>query len=144
MNKQTVNEEVLCQLPSHQPILRVVPRPNDANPHGDIFGGWVMSQIDTAAATCAMQRARGPVVTIAVKELHFIKPIFVYDLVSIYTAVTAVGKTSITVTVDVYAQRERGSYDNSAIKVSEATLVFVAVSEPGKPRAVPVENSSSA
>lgn len=125
--------------PNREPTLRVVTRPNDANPGGDIFGGWLMSQIDTAAATCAGQRAKGPVVTIAVKELLFLKPLFVYDLVSLYAEVTHVGKTSITVFVEVFAERNRGNYNEPAIKTSDATLVFVAVSKPGVPRRVPKE-----
>lgn len=120
-----------------EPMLKVTTRPNDANPSGDIFGGWLMSQIDIAAAIAAGQRAKGPVVTVAVKELRFIQPIFIHDLVSFYTEVIAVGRTSITVSVQVYAQRQRASNQEKAIKVSDATLVFVAVSEPGKPREVP-------
>lgn len=120
-----------------EPTLKVTTRPNDANPTGDIFGGWLMSQIDIAAAIAAGQRARGPVVTVAVKELRFIKPIFIHDLVSFYTEIVAVGKTSVTVSVEVYSQRNRASHLEKAIKVSDATLVFVAVSAPGQPRLVP-------
>lgn len=120
-----------------EPALRVTTRPNDANPTGDIFGGWLMSQIDIAGAIAASARAEGPVVTVAVKELRFIKPIFVHDLVTFYSNVTAVGKTSITVAVEVFSQRQYGCGDEEAVKVSDAILVFVAVSEPGKPRMVP-------
>lgn len=123
--------------PAREPTLRIVTRPNDANPNGDIFGGWLMSEIDIAAATCAGQRAKGPVVTVAVKELLFIKPIYVYDLVSVYTEITKVGKTSVTVHVEVFSERNRGSHNETPIKVSDATLVFVAVSKPGVPREVP-------
>lgn len=119
------------------PTLRTTTRPNDANPGGDIFGGWLMSQIDIAGAIAAGIRAHGPVVTVAVKELHFIKPLFIQDLVSFYADIVSVGKTSITVAVEVYAQRSRGSQHQVAIKVSDATLIYVAVSEPGKPRQVP-------
>jgi acyl-CoA thioesterase YciA len=122
---------------SREPTLRITTMPNDANASGDIFGGWVMSQIDLAGAIAATQRAKGPVVTVAVKELRFIQPIFVSDLVSFYAEVTAVGNTSLTVKIDVFAQRKRGSQDEAYIKVSDATLVYVAVSEPGKPRPVP-------
>ena len=108
--------------------------PADTNPNGDIFGGWLMSQIDIAGSVVAVERAKGPVATVAVKELQFIAPIFVYDLVSFYSDVKAVGKTSITVFVEVFAQR-RGDY-SEVVKVSEATLVYVAVSEPGKKRSL--------
>ncbi len=120
-----------------EPTLRVTTRPNDANPTGDIFGGWLMSQIDTAGAIAAGIRACGPVVTVAVKELLFIKPLYVHDLVSFFAKVVSVGKTSITISVEVFAQRERGSLHDKAQKVSDAILVYVAVSEPGKPRPVP-------
>lgn len=120
-----------------EPTLRVTTRPNDANPTGDIFGGWLMSQIDIAGAIAAGKRAQGPVVTVAVKELLFIKSIFVQDLVTFYAEVIAVGRTSITVKVEVFAQRNRGARNEPPIKVSDATLVYVAVSEPGKPREVP-------
>lgn len=122
-----------------QPTLRVTTRPNDANPSGDIFGGWLMSQIDISAAIAAGIRASGPVVTVAVKELRFIQPLYIHDLVSFYTEITAVGRTSITVSVEVYSQRARGSHRECAVKVSDATLVFVAVSKPGQPRLVPKE-----
>lgn len=122
---------------SHEPTLRVTTMPNDANASGDIFGGWVMSQIDLAGAIAATKRAKGPVVTVAVKELRFIQPIFVSDLVSFYAEVTAVGNTSLTVKIDVFAQRKRGGQDETYVKVSDATLVYVAVFEPGKPRPVP-------
>lgn len=129
---QTTNE---IQLPSgREPTLRVKTRPNDANKTGDIFGGWLMSEIDVAGAIVASQRANGPVVTVAVKDLVFIKPLFVYDIVSFYAEVISTGRTSINVKVEVFAQRYNST---TVIKVSDADLVYVAVSEPGKPRAVP-------
>jgi acyl-CoA thioesterase YciA len=133
------NENKAACPPKREPTLRTVTRPNDANPNGDIFGGWLMSQIDIAAATCAGYRAKGPVVTIAVKELLFLKPLFVYDLVSLYAEVVKVGRTSLTVHVEVFAERNRGSHGEQPIKASDATLVFVAVSKPGVPREVPPE-----
>lgn len=120
-----------------EPILRVTTQPNDANKGGDIFGGWLMSQIDITGAIIAGKRACGSVVTVAVKELLFIKPLYVYDLVSFYGKVTAVGNTSITVQIEVFSQNNRGWHGEELIKVSDATLVYVAVSEPGKPRPVP-------
>ncbi len=120
------------------PTLRVKTRPNDANKGGDIFGGWLMSQIDMAGAIAAARRAKGPVVTVSVKRLTFIKPLFIYDIASFYTKVSKVGKTSVTIKVEVYAERyKKGETELSEIKVSDATLVYVAVSKPGKKRLVP-------
>lgn len=125
-------------LGDREPTLRVKTRPNDANQSGDIFGGWLMSQIDVAGAMEAHIRARGPVVTVAVKELLFIQPIYVYDLVSFYTKIEKVGKTSVTVSIETFATRfVDDNYQH--IKVSTATLVYVAVSEPGKKRLIPSE-----
>ncbi|MES2998279.1 MAG: hotdog domain-containing protein [Pseudomonadota bacterium] len=126
---------------TNQPALalRVKTRPNDANKSGDIFGGWLMSQIDIAGAIAAAHRAKGPVVTVAVKELTFIKPLYIYDIVSFYTKIISVGKTSITVEVEVYAERynyEENKTELSRVKVSDATLIYVAVSKPGKKRLI--------
>ena len=122
------------------PTLRVKTRPNDANKGGDIFGGWLMSQIDIAGAIAAARRTKGPVVTVSVKELTFIKPLFIYDIASFYTKVISAGKTSVTIAVEVYAERyKKGETELSEIKVSDATLVYVAVSKPGKKRLVPKE-----
>lgn len=127
------------ELPTDQePTLRLKTRPNDANKGGDIFGGWLMSQIDVASAIEASRRAKGPVVTVAVNKLTFLKPLYIYDIVSFYTKVSAVGKTSLTVETEVYAERQQKDGTEEVVKISDATLVFVAVSEPGKPREVPV------
>ncbi len=136
-----MNKTNVIKLPTDkQPTVRIRTRPNDANQTGDIFGGWLMSQIDVAAAIAAADRSKGPVVTVAVKELTFLKPLFVYDLVSFYAEVTSVGRTSINVSVEVYSQRNKKGYNEEAVvKISDAKLVFVAVSEPGKPRVVPTE-----
>lgn len=121
--------ELVANLPDKDPILRMKTLPNDANKGGDIFGGWLMSQIDRAGAIIATKRANGPVVTVAVKELIFLKPLFVYDLVSFYADILKTGKTSITVKVEVFAERipQKGF-----VRVSEAILVYVAVSKPGE------------
>lgn len=126
----------MMNLSIEKPTLRLIARPNEANRSGDIFGGWLMSQIDLAGAAVAAQYTKGPVVTVAVKHLHFIKPIFVYDLVSFYTKITNVGRTSITVEIEVYAERNQGTTEEEPVKVSDAILVYVAVSEPGKPRVI--------
>lgn len=124
------------QLPKdHQPALRVTAMPNYANPGGDIFGGWMMSQMDLAGAIVAVPRAKGQVATVAVKELRFIKPIYVFDLVSFYAHVVKVGNTSITTEIEAYAQRLRDKIE--IVKVAEATIVYVAVSEPGVKRQIP-------
>jgi acyl-CoA thioesterase YciA len=118
-----------------QPALRITTRPNDANPDGDIFGGWLMSQIDIAGAIAAVRRSHGPVVTRAVKDLQFIEPLYVHDLVSFYSEVIHVGTTSITVAIEVFAQRLK---DYGVIhKIADATYVYVAVTHPGEKRQVP-------
>ncbi|WP_010598564.1 acyl-CoA thioesterase [Rickettsiella massiliensis] len=119
-------------------VLRVKTRPNDANKGGDIFGGWLMSQIDIAGAIAAAECAKGPVVTVAVKDLKFIQPLFIYDIASFYTKVTRVGSTSVTVEVEVFAQRyQEGERPRDRVKVSDATLIYVAVSKPGQKRTIP-------
>jgi len=120
-----------------QPALRVVPMPSDANPVGDIFGGWIMSQVDIAGSIQAIRRARGRVATVAVNAFSFKQPVFVGDLVSLYADIVRVGRTSITVDVEVFAQRS--PLDIECVKVTEATLTYVAVDENRKPRAVPPE-----
>ena len=123
-------------LPSQQPVLRLNPRHPDSNLGGDIFGGWLMSQIDIAGAIVASERARGQVSTVAVKYLNFIKPIFIKDLVSIYAEIYKVGNSSITVNMEVYAQRLLAD-EMQTVKVSEAQLVYVAIEKPGKKRSIP-------
>ena len=117
------------------PMLRVVPMPADANVHGDIFGGWIMAQVDLAGGTLASARARGRVATVAVNSFLFKQPVFVGDLLSFYATIARVGNTSITVDVEVYAQRNPA--DIEVIKVTEATLTFVATGSDRKPRPVP-------
>jgi acyl-CoA thioesterase YciA len=117
------------------PVLRIVPMPADTNAHGTIFGGWVMSQVDIAGSIPAWERAHGPVVTVAVNSFVFKEPVFVGDLVSFYARVLRVGRTSITVDVEVFAQRKREGRE--AVKVTEAQLTYVAVDERRQPRAVP-------
>ena len=108
--------------------------PADTNAHGTIFGGWVMSQVDIAGSIPAWQRAEGPVVTVAVNSFVFKEPVFVGDIVSFYARVLKVGRTSITVDVEVFAQRGRS---REAVKVTEAQLTYVAVDERRQPRPVP-------
>jgi acyl-CoA thioesterase YciA len=118
-----------------QPSLRVMPMPADANQNGDIFGGWIMSQVDIAGGAVASRLARGRVATVAVKEFVFKQPVHIGDLLSFYVEVERIGKTSITVTVEVYAERRPS--DPKVVKVTEATLTYVAIDGAGQPRPVP-------
>lgn len=117
-----------------EPTLRVVPMPADANQTGDIFGGWIMAQVDLAGSVPAMRVAKGRVATVAVNSFQFRQPVMVGDLVSIYADVARVGRTSITVNVEVYAQRRPDEVE--CVKVTEATLTYVAVDNNRRPRAV--------
>ncbi|MBC7944246.1 MAG: acyl-CoA thioesterase [Burkholderiales bacterium] len=117
------------------PVLRVVAMPADANQFGDIFGGWIMSQVDIAGSIPALRRAKGRAATVAVNSFQFRQPVFVGDLVSFYAEVVRVGRTSVTVDVEVYAQRN--PVNEECVKVTEASLTYVAVSENRVPRVVP-------
>jgi len=118
-----------------QPALRVMPMPADANQNGDIFGGWVMAQVDIAGGSVAAKLARGRVATVAVKEFTFKQPVQIGDLLSFYVDLEKIGNTSITVTVEVYAERRPES--PRVVKVTEATLTYVAIDSTGRPRPVP-------
>ena len=120
-----------------EPILRVVPMPADSNSCGDIFGGWVMSQVDVAGSIPAIRTARGRVATVAVNSFVFRQPVMVGDLVSFYAEVIKIGRTSITVEVEVYAQRNPEREET--VKVTEATLTYVAVDAQRRPRVVSVQ-----
>ncbi|AJK47704.1 acyl-CoA thioesterase [Burkholderia plantarii] len=123
------------QLPQQQPALRVVPQPSEANVHGDVFGGWIMSQVDIAGSIPASRRANGRVATIAVNSFLFKQPVFVGDLVSFYANIVKTGNTSVTVGVEVYAQRM--GLAGEVVKVTEATLTYVATDSDRRPRALP-------
>ena len=123
--------------PNRQPTTRVLAMPTDTNAAGDIFGGWIMAQVDIAGSIVAHRRASGRVVTVAVNSFQFHKPVYVADLISCYAEVVRVGTTSLTVHVEVFAERKRLSEE--CIKVTEATLTYVAVSEDRRPRPVPPE-----
>ena len=129
-------------LPDKQPAIRVAAMPADTNSAGSIFGGWIMSQVDIAGSIAALERARGRVVTVAVNSFEFHQPVFVGDLISCYAEVIEVGRTSITVKVEVYAQRNPGNPET--IKVTEAELTYVALDENRKPRSVPPRLDSEA
>jgi len=127
-------------LPEEQPVLRTVPMPADTNYAGDIFGGWIMSQVDMAGSIPAIRRARGRVATVAVNSFVFKHPVLVGDLVSFYADIVKIGRTSITVDVTVYAQRGvREGGEEVCIKVTEAVLTYVAIDSDRRPRVVPEE-----
>jgi acyl-CoA thioesterase YciA len=123
------------QLPhGKQPTLRVVPMPADSNQHGDIFGGWIMAQVDIAGGVAASRHARGRVATVAVNAFTFKQPVFIGDVVSFYADIVRVGNTSITVFVEVFAQRNPA--DIETVRVTEATVTYVATDKQRKPRPV--------
>ena len=131
-----MNDSEKVSLPeSKDPALRVVPMHADANQHGDIFGGWIVSQVDIAGSVVAARHARGRVATVAVNALQFKQPVFIGDVLSFYAEIVRVGNTSITVGVEVYAQRNPKEVEN--VKVTEATLTYVATDANRRPRTVP-------
>lgn len=119
-------------LPDKEPVLRVVPMPHDTNQHGDIFGGWIMAQVDIAGGVVAARHARGRVATVAVNSFTFKQPVLVGDLVTFFVEVSRIGKTSITVDVEVFAQRN--PKDQVTVRVTEASLTYVAVGADRRPR----------
>ena len=124
----------VTSLPAGREVtLRVMPMPADANHTGDIFGGWIMAQVDLAGAVPAMRVAKGRVATVAVNSFVFKQPVFVGDIVSLYADVVRVGRTSITVSVEVYAQHRSAA---GAARVTEAVLTYVAVDDNRRPRVV--------
>ena len=126
------------QLPARQPTLRVMPMPADLNQNGDVFGGWVMAQVDVAGAIPAMRRARGRVATISVNSFQFRQPVSVGDILSLYAEVVRVGTTSLIVRVEVFAERDYATPE--VVRVTEAELTYVAIDERGNKREVPPEN----
>ena len=122
--------------PTGELTLRTLAMPADANPAGDIFGGWVMSQMDLASGIRAAERARGRVVTAAVKEMAFELPVKIGDTLNIYTEITRVGRSSITLMVEAWAQRAR---HRMIEKVTAGTFIMVALDEEGRPVPVPAE-----
>jgi len=117
------------------PALRVVPMPADSNQNGDIFGGWIMAQVDIAGGIVAGRMARGRVATVSVNSFLFKTPVQIGDVLSLYADVERIGNTSITVKVEVFA--ERGREEAKVVKVTEAVLTYVAIDLEGKPRPVP-------
>ena len=116
-------------------VLRVIPMPADTNGNGDIFGGWVMAQVDLAGSVLPARYTQGRMATVAVNEFVFKQPVRVGDILSFFSKVTRIGRTSITVQVEVYAERFRtqGQY----VKVTQASLTYVAIDDNGQPREIP-------
>jgi acyl-CoA thioesterase YciA len=123
------------RLPQKPVALRVVPQPADANVHGDVFGGWIMAQVDIAGSIPAGRRANGRVATVAVNSFLFKNPVFVGDLLSFYADIVKTGNTSVTIYVEVWAQRMR--LQDEVVKVTEATLTYVATDRDRRPRVLP-------
>jgi acyl-CoA thioesterase YciA len=118
-------------------VLKVIPMPADCNANGDIFGGWVMAQVDLAGSVVPARHVNGRMATVAVNQFIFKQPVRVGDILSFFAAVTRIGNTSITVQVEVYAERFRAQ--KQYVKVTEASLTYVAIDEGGKPR--PIQKS---
>jgi acyl-CoA thioesterase YciA len=123
--------------PQTEPALRAIAMPADTNPHGDIFGGWLLSQMDLAGSTLTTRRSKGRTVTVAITGISFHRPVFVGDEVSCYVELLKVGQTSLTVSIQSWVRRGVGS---EAIPVTEGVFTYVAVDAEGKPRPVPAEN----
>ena len=121
------------------PIIRTVPQPADMNGNGDIFGGWVLSQMDIAGGSLAARVAKGRVATVAITAMTFVQPIKVGDMVSIYGEVSKLGRTSITISLETVVRRRHEQVD---IRVTHGTYVFVAIDEQGKPRPVPPQDAA--
>ena len=120
--------------PRGELTVRTIAMPADTNANGDIFGGWVMSQMDQAGGIAGVERARGRVVTVAVDAMTFIQPVKVGDVLCVYTQVETVGRTSMKIHIEAWARRFRS---DSRDKVTDATFTFVAVDDDGRPRPVP-------
>ena len=120
--------------PQQPPTIRVIAMPADANPYGDIFGGWLMGLMDAAAGSVAARHAGGRAVTIAAEAMKFHRPVIVGDEVSVYAALVATGTTSMTIEVEAW---RRGRHSDEAYKVTQARFIFVAIGEDRQPRRVP-------
>ncbi len=120
-------------------VLKVIPMPADCNANGDIFGGWVMAQVDLAGSVIPARYADGRMATVAVNEFIFKQPVRVGDILSFYSKLTRLGRTSMTVKVEVYAERFRAQ--GRFVKVTEASLTYVAIDNEGKPRELPRQKS---
>ena len=134
MTNSSVNPAITA-IGQRELVLRIMPMPSDANANGDIFGGWIMAQVDMAGSVLPCRVSRGRVTTVAVNQFIFKQPVRVGDILSFFSTLSRIGRTSVTVKVEVYAERFRsqGKY----IKVTEASLTYVAIDDQGQPREVP-------
>ncbi len=123
-----------AQVPTGDLTTRTLAMPGDANPSGDIFGGWVLSQMDIAGGLCAGPRAKGRVATVAIEAMHFIRPVHVGDVLCVYTSIKREGRTSVVVSVEAWALRNRLG---ERVKVTDGLFTFVAIDEDGRPRPLP-------
>ena len=127
--------DVVSTLPSRQPTLRVMPMPSEVNPQGDVFGGWIMAQADVTGTIPAMHQTRNRMTTMAVNSFLFKQPVSVGDVVSFFAEMVSIGRTSITVRVEVYAERHPAQ--PIVVKVTEAVLTYVAINQHGEKRELP-------
>ena len=130
------NVVAMSVAPSYEPVIRTIAMPADTNPAGDIFGGWLLAQMDLAAGSAATRRARGRCAPVALDALAFLKPVFVGDEVTLYAKVTKVGRTSLQIRVEAW---RRARAEEASERVTEATFTFVALDEERRPRPVPAE-----
>lgn len=128
------SETLATERPEGDLTLQTVAFPKDTNSGGDVFGGWVISQMDIAAGTCAAQRAKGRCSTVAIEAMRFHAPIFVGDLVSVYTQIVKTGRTSLTMHVETWVRRQR---TGELLRVTEGDFTFVAISSSGVKRELP-------
>jgi acyl-CoA thioesterase YciA len=126
--------DAAAELPQGELAVRLIAMPADTNANGDIFGGWVLSQMDQAGGIAAVERAQGRVVTVAIEAMTFIRPVRVGDVLCVYTSVEKVGRTSMKIHIEAWAQRFRSHLTE---KVTDGAFTFVAIDEDGRPRAVP-------
>ena len=124
----------MSEKPQGELTIRTIAMPADSNPAGDIFGGWVLSQMDIAAGICASERAQCRTVTVALDSMHFIRPVKIGDILCVYTEIEAVGNTSIDIHVEAWVQRDRS---RNTVKVTQAKFRFVALGVDGRPRSIP-------
>ncbi len=126
--------------PKGELTVRLIAMPSDTNANGDIFGGWVLSQMDQAGGIAAVEAAEGRVVTVAIEAMHFIRPVKVGDVLCVYTSIGHIGRTSLKVNIEAWARRFRGHHRE---KVTDATFTFVAIDDQGRPRPVVREQAKA-
>lgn len=134
-----MSEDELKQLIALQPVLRVAPQPRDLNNNGHIFGGWVLSQMDIAGGIMAARVAQGSTATVAIEAMEFIAPILTRDIVSVYARVERIGNSSVSLRIDVVAERNRGE---EHVPVTSGLFTFVALDEKHQPRSIPKDSKA--